>query len=99
MCMDDRGASRHLGEQFKKRLRSVEVVQQTAAKYHVERAVLFEIPDIVIDEAEVWQVHTLFYEHAVCKIARANFEAHGFREAHAREADGEPPFQAAKIGN
>src|SRR5256714_13713561 len=99
MRMNNRDPSRHSREQPQERFGPIKVVQDTAAKNHVERLIILQVPNIIVDELEIRKCEAVFDEHAIGEVARTHLEPDRLGESQARKLDGESAFQAAEVRN
>src|SRR2546423_149449 len=97
--MKNRVPSRHSQEQPEERLGPIKVKKNAAAKNHVERLIILQVPNIVVDELEIRKCKAVFDEHAIGEVARTHLEPDRLGESQARKLDGESAFQAAEVRN
>src|SRR5215217_1046407 len=79
--------------------RSIEMIEQATTEDHVENAVVRDIPRIVLDEAQVWQVGAPRARFALLEIHLTRFESDSLAKAMTGKSFRVIPAEATEIEN
>src|SRR5262249_44788088 len=75
------------------------MIENAAAKNNVEYSVVFEVPDVVVDESEIWKIQALLDEYAIRKVAAPNLDAERLGKSHPCKLHGIAAFQTGEVGD